>query len=428
MNITNIDNMDKIYDEIIIGCGVSGLYWCYKNKPKNFLILEREGVIGGRIYNIEWYGHQISLGGGVIKSSNNLTLELIHELGLEVGETMSKYHMIDLESKIENINVPNENNFYESNKVITKYLKKKFEKNKKQIKKNKLNWDEFLNLYLDTRTSTIIKSNLLYKTYSNSDIESVLENEIDELLRTDNFVINFIKQHGYTGLLNELITHIIKNVSIDTEVSDIIRTNNEVLEIIKVDEMYKIITKQQNIYHTKKIILATESKSNIKFNLGEENNNNLLNLYTMVSGSNYIRIYSYHKESHGLTNSYYTNGLVGKVILINQNILMCCYTEEDSAVQLNNLLNKNSKQEQIEIIYNLLKNCLIPIKTKPDDIKIKFWKTGVHYNTINYNKEIKIKLLKKLKKSNIIVIGESIANTHGWVNSALESVNTINQL
>lgn len=37
-------------------------------------------------------------------------------------------------------------------------------------------------------------------------------------------------------------------------------------------------------------------------------------------------------------------------------------------------------------------------------------------------------LLKELKKSNIIVIGESISNTHGWVDSALKSVETIRKL
>jgi len=30
-----------IYDEIVIGAGMSGLYWVYKNKPINYLILEK---------------------------------------------------------------------------------------------------------------------------------------------------------------------------------------------------------------------------------------------------------------------------------------------------------------------------------------------------------------------------------------------------
>ena len=420
MDFNDNKNNEIIYDEIIIGCGFSGLYWCYKTKPENFLIFEKSDRVGGRVYNKEWNGHHISLGGGIIKSSNNLTINLAKEFGLDIGEAISKYHLIDLETRTENLNKPNENNFHESNKIITKYLKKTFEKNKEQIKKNKLTWNEFLDLYLDLKTSTIIKSNLLYKSYSNADIESVFEHEIGELLRTENFPVVFIKQSGYTGLLDKLVEFVN---------STNIQTNNEVSQVIKIeDNLFKIITKDNKIYLTKKIILATESKTNIKFDLGEKNNNNLVNLYRMVSGSNYMRIYSYHKEGHGLECSFRTNGLPGKVIFINPNILMCCYTEEFQAVELNNLLNKNSKQEQIEIIYNLLNKCSIPIKTKPDDIICKFWDTGIHYNTVDYDKENKINIQKELKNSNIIVIGESVGDTHGWVNSAFESVDFIYEL
>jgi hypothetical protein len=414
--ITDKKNDEITYDEIIIGCGIAGLYWCYKTKPSNFLILEKSDRIGGRVFNIDWNGFQISLGGGIIKSTNDLTIKLSNELNLELGNSKSKYHMIDLETRTENINKPNEDNFYESNKIIIKYLKKTFEKNKDQIKKNKLTWNEFLDLYLDLKTSTTIKLNLLYKSYSCADIESVFEHEIDELLRTGDFNILFIKQFGYTGLLNKLVDIVNKTN---------ILTNNEITHIIKEDNLFKIITKQNQIFMAKKIILATEAKSNINFELGESTNNKLNSLYKMSSGSNYIRVYSYHCNSHGLECSYRTNGLVGKVIVINPNVLMCCYTEESQAVELNNLLSKNSKQEQIEIIYKLLKNSSIPIKTKPDDIICKFWSSGIHYNTIDYDEENKINLQKKLRDSNVIVIGESVSNSHGWVNSALESVDFI---
>ena len=54
-------------------------------------------------------------------------------------------------------------------------------------------------------------------------------------------------------------------------------------------------------------------------------------------------------QGHGLECSYRTSGLPGKVIMINKNILMCCYTEDSEAIKLYNLLNKNDKSNQIEI-------------------------------------------------------------------------------
>ena len=49
----NLINDENTYDEIKIGSGFAGLYWCYKNKPEKFIILEKSDRIGGRIYNIE---------------------------------------------------------------------------------------------------------------------------------------------------------------------------------------------------------------------------------------------------------------------------------------------------------------------------------------------------------------------------------------
>ena len=280
-----------------------------------------------------------------------------------------------------------------------------------------MNWNEFLNLYLDYKTSTTIKSNLLYKSYSNANIESVFSYEIDELLRTEDFKTFYIKESGYTSLLDKLIK-IIKKSNI--------YTNNEVVKISKINKnLFEIITKENKVYLSKKIILATESETNIKFELGYQNNICINQLYRMASGCNYIRIYSYHKLTHGINCSYRSDSMVGKVIYINPNILMCCYTENIQALELNNLLKKNSKQEQIDIIYNLLIKCSIPIKTIPDDIIIHFWNTGIHYNTIEYNEDKKKELVKKLIDENIIVIGESVSNIHGWVNSALESVEYI---
>ena len=426
-----------IYDEIIIGSGIAGLYWCYKTKPTNFIILEKSNRIGGRIYNIIWHDQQISLGGGIIKENNSNTIKLVEQLGLELSDSVSKYHMIDNESNNKSNNEsnnksnnesnnesnesklikPNENYFYKSNKIITKYLKKLYKKNQTQIEKFKLNWNEFLDMYLDLNTNTVIKSNLLYKTYTHSDIKSVLDDEIDELLRTQDFKTKYIGTLGYTELLDKLIG-LIGSVS-ETN----ILINHEVKSISLVhDNIYQIKTKSNKIFLAKKIILATESKTNIDFNFSNQIiQTNLYKLYQMVSGSNYIRVYSYHSNTHGLNCSYRTNGMVGKVIYISDKILMCCYTEGIQASELNNLLKKNNKQNQIEIIYNLMLQSNIII-TKPDDIIIKFWNTGVHYNKPGYNKEIKKKLLLELKKENIIVVGESIADSHGWVNSALQSV------
>lgn len=407
-----------IYDEIIIGAGIAGLYWVRKTKPKNYLVLEKSNRIGGRIYNIEWNGGQISLGGGIIKTSNNYTIRLVNELGFDLANGISKYEMIDWENKSNKSDKPNEDDFYILHTNLIKYLKKIYQTNKKVIDDNKINFEEFLDLYVELKISQLIKSNLLYKTYFNADVGSVLYDEIDELLRTGDFHFKYIKNGGYTLLLDKLIEIVgKKNIITNTSVIEIKKESN--------NSLYDIITDTNIIYKTKKIILATELVNNINYNFSNlEITNKLNQLYQMVSGSNYIRIYSYHTNSHGLKYSYKTSGLPGKVILINDNILMCSYTEELDANRLKKLLENKPKKTQCEIIFELLNKCKIPI-TKPDDIIIKFWNSGVHYNNPGYDKKIKKSLIGELKKENIIVVGECISDSHGWVNSALESVEQV---
>ena len=106
----------------------------------------------------------------------------------------------------------------------------------------------------------------------------------------------------------------------------------------------------------------------------------------MIGGSNYLRIYSYHSTGHGLKFSYKTSGLVGKLIPIDKHILMCSYTEESDAAKLYNLIKSKTKEEQCEIMNKLLNKCNIIIR-KPDDIIIKYWKTGVHYNNVDYDED-----------------------------------------
>lgn len=408
-----------IYDEIIIGAGIAGLYWVSKTKPKNYLVLEKSNRIGGRIYNIEWNGSQISLGGGIIKSSNNYTIGLAAKFGLNLADGISKYEMIDwVKENGPKSDKPNEDDFYTLNLNLIKYLKKIYQTNKKEIDNNRINFEEFLDLYVELKISQLIKSNLLYKTYFNADVGSVLYDEMDELLRTGDFHYKYIKNGGYTLLLDKLLEMVGKKNII---------TNTNVIEIKKQSnlDLYEIITGTNIIYRTKKIILATETVNNIIYNFSNlETTNKLNQLYQIVSGSNYIRIYSYHINPHGLKYSYKTSGLPGKVIPINDNILMCSYTEEHDANKLKNLLENKSKETQCKIIYELLNKCGIPI-TKPNDIIIKFWNSGVHYNNPGYDKKIKKSLINELKKENIIVIGECISDSHGWVNSALESVEQV---
>lgn len=401
---------NKIYDYIVIGAGFAGIYYAYKNKSNNFIILEKNDYIGGRVKNIKWNDNFISLGGGVFLPNHQYILDLCREFGIEYSGYKSIYHLTDLKGSI-----PNNSIYYKDFDTIYKSLRKKYFKYENEIKTNKLSFKEFLEIYFPHTVSTTILNNSLYNTNFNSDPELFLDNEfLYDCLRIRDTKMMFIKgssnlKSGYDFIMEKLLLNINEsNVKINTQVKQINKNN----------DLYECVTDNTSFY-SKKIILATDIKSEINFNFNNEIKCLINHIYDSVGYEPYIRIYSFHKSGHGLKATCKTNGLIGKTIIMNENVLMLCYNEGLFAKELNNLLTKLDKQTQIDTLYKLFQNNKISIN-KPDDIYLQYWNVGMHYCKPNFNIDKQLDELKE--KYNIEIIGEIVSKSHGWVNSALSTV------
>jgi len=75
-----------IYDYIVLGGGISGLYCAHlllKRTPRaSVLILEKEGVVGGRVHTYSDKYMTVEAGAGRFNMAHTLLMELIDELGL----------------------------------------------------------------------------------------------------------------------------------------------------------------------------------------------------------------------------------------------------------------------------------------------------------------------------------------------------------
>jgi hypothetical protein len=399
---------NNYFDYIIIGSGFAGLYFAHKFKIKNFIILEKNDRVGGRVYNKMWNNNQISLGGGILRDNDNYTIKLANEFGLDTQEFISSYYFIDLPGLI-----PNEELYYRPNQIIINYLKKIYQKNIDSIKNLSLTFREFLFKYLDYSIAQTIIDNLLYFSYLDSDVGILLDEKIYQLMRVKSFVARFIKQKGYTGLLDKLVQSIgLSNIKLNTEVKSINKSDNE----------YIIQCANNKQFICNKLVLATELNPKIKINIEPVNQ-----LYSLIGSCPYIRSYSYWKNGHKITNSIKSQGILGKLILINDNILMTCYTECERATELNNLLKNNNKKEQIDLIHRLMLDSGIGVD-RPDDFVYIYWEVGTHYPKPNLDFGYMRKKIKNLAiESNIYLVGEVFAECHGWVNCALESVELLNK-
>jgi hypothetical protein len=402
--------MTIIYDYIIIGAGIAGISYAYKHKSTNFIIFEKNDYIGGRIKNIKWHDTFISLGGGVFLPEHEYVIDLCRIFGIETEKYKSVYHLTDLEGK-----EPNNPLYYKDFDVVYKSLRKKYFKYETEIKKNNLTFKQFLEIYFPFEVTQTILTNSLYSSYFNADPGIFLDNDfLYDCFRIKDTKMLYIKgkddsKNGYDFLIEQLILQIdTSNIKINSPVTQITYKNN----------LYECISNNTSFF-TKKIVLATDIKSEIKFDLPNEILLPVNHIFNSVGYEPYIRIYSFHKNGHKLTTSCKTQGLIGKTIIMNNNILMMCYNESIYATDLNNLLTLKNKEEQILILYKLFQNHNIDI-SKPDDIYIQYWYVGAHYCKPNFNIGNELELLRD--KYNIEVIGEIVSKSHGWVNSALSTL------
>jgi hypothetical protein len=87
-----------IYDVIIVGSGLAGLYAAHTiqqcNPRLSFLILEKNKKqwIGGRANNESFYGTRIATGAGVGRKRDRLLKKLVREFGFDVQEFTATHH------------------------------------------------------------------------------------------------------------------------------------------------------------------------------------------------------------------------------------------------------------------------------------------------------------------------------------------------
>lgn len=387
MNLKN----DKIYDYIVIGGGVAGLYANYKlaKQLKSGLLLEKESELGGRMLEVMFHGHLIKLGAGIMAEHNTNLLKLLKELGLKYStfksETNTLLELFDMESAI-------------------KQIKKTYNANKSDCKN--LTSLQFLKKYFSSKFVKQFIANCEYRDWLESDIGYFINYyDIRDMSHLEHnvLIMNWIDLTNKLKLPNCVCSHEVKNIK---------KLSNGLFEI-------------DGKYVTKKIYVCTTLKPVDK----------LIGKLIDFSYSDYIgtipfvRIYTWHSKPYDSAKiSHYnivTNELE-KIIKINPHILMASYSDNLGAKYWKSIISKD-KKNQIKKVENKLQELNIGIN-KVDDVEICWWEEGVHYyrpfRSQTINQVIK-KLMKPIK--GIYVVGEITSKKHGWVEGAIQSVNAIIQ-
>lgn len=385
-----------MYDYIVVGGGIGGLYANYiLSKKYSGILLEKNSTFGGRAIEMDFHGTLVKLGAGIMADHNKHLLALLKELNIKINSFKSNT----------DTNFKNSSNYYEMGDAICE-IKKTFDENKKHIKNKGYNMKEFLIKYFGSKFTNEFILNCEYHDFLKSDVEYFIKYYDINDMTHEPYKVLVIK---WMDLINKLVNKTCLN-------------NIEVINIDKNNNIFNVKTKNSNNYNEyqcKKIIFATTLKPLIKLS------KNIIKIdYNKFIGTvPFVRIYCYYKNGYSTNLSHYTivDNKLQKVIKINDNVLMASYSDSSNALYWKKLKTQ-SKGIQLETVSKYLET--LNIKGTLDDIIITFWEEGIHYYKPTKNIHKTIKTLAHPVK-NVYIVGEIVSYKQGWVEGAIQSVDSL---
>jgi hypothetical protein len=401
---------NKLYDIIIIGSGMAGLYSAYNithiTPNKSFLILEKHKKqwIGGRTSNEMFYGTEIVTGAGIGRRNKDVLLyHLLKELQI-------KTCYFTLEP-----NYANTLRISDIHKTID-LLKDKYSKQSTNANKS-VTFKQFAKPILGEKEYQQFLITTGYTDYENEDAFDTLYHYGME--------DNTFKYKAFYVEWREMVLRLADKIGYNH-----FKFSNDVIKISKISESpckFQIVTESGNKYYCKKVIIATTIQGIRK----------LLPTYPIyndIEGQPFLRLYGKFSEKSIPIIQQYVKGItivpgpLQKIMPIDadKGIYMISYSDNTNAVLLKKHLENTEQNRQlfcqlIEQTLEIPDNSLHLVA-----IKDYYWPIGTHYYK-PLNKHFfktRAHFIKQAQhpEDGILVVGEVVSNNQGWTEGALESV------
>jgi hypothetical protein len=410
-----------MFDYIIIGGGISGLYCVdllidiYNVNPHNISIIEKNERWGGRIYTKYNSDYNITYEAGANRFPDNhyLTINLIKKYNLE-SNIFKINNINDLRFKIgKNIYDID----YQQIEDLMNYLVLLY----KNIEENK---SELITKTLSQYCNEIFgieQTQILINSFSYSD-DFYVQNAYDGLksiyLDFNNKSKYSIIKGGFSQLINNMI-HRFKLLGVN------LRLAEKCVDWKDNDQKFNVIISDINNNHvtlnSKKLILALDQWSLLQL----PQLNNIHNLLNSVKSTSLTKIYALFENYpvswfEGL-NKTSTNLPIRMFIPVSYSKGLCIlsYTDGYYADQWQKLsLKGDLKDKLMNNIKQLFYEKEIP---EPFFIDIIYWNNGAHLWPVNVDSaNVITKIVKPYLDKDLYICGESFSNHHGWIQGALE--------
>ena len=399
-----------IYDIIIVGSGMAGLYAAYtiqKMSPNTtFLILEKHKKqwIGGRTSNEMFYGTEIVTGAGIGRKKDKLLYGLLGELDLHKhGQT-----------------TPFTNHPYYSKLIVPLNAKHILNHLKEEYKKYKgppLPFKTFAKSVLGEKMYQQFLITIGYTDYEHEDAY--------ETLYSYSMEDNICCLKAFHVPWRKMVMKLYEKIG-----ASHFKFSNNVSKITKVGENFLIKTEENDVKYTcNKVVIATTISSL----------RNLLPnpIYKDIEGQPFLRVYGkFSKKSIPVLKEYikgYTcvPGPLQKIIPMNPDtgVYMIAYSDNANAVALKDKLRNT--EENRDLYCTLIERSLGMPENSLQLIALKdfYWPVGTHYykplNKKIYKTRDAFIDAAQHPENGILVVGEVVSRNQGWTESALESVKAV---
>jgi hypothetical protein len=397
-----------IYDIIIIGSGMSGLYSAYNIKKMSpdttFLILEKykKQWVGGRTSNDMFYGTEIVTGAGIGRKKDKLLNKLLDEFDFTTEEFTVNPHY---SSKITPIDI----------KKVMNHLRNEYTKYKrpqttfKAFAKNVLGEKEYKN-FVNTVGYTDYEKEDAYETLYSYGMEDNACCLNAFYVPWKNLVLNLVNQIGESHF----------------------KFSNNVYKVTKnEDKQSRFLIETENgvNYMCNKVIIAT-TITGIRKLLPSP-------IYNDIEGQPFLRLYGkFSKQSIPIMKEYikgYTcvPGPLQKIIPMNpeKGVYMIAYSDNNNAFSLKD--NLENTEENRDLYCELLEKSMGIPKGSLHLIAIKdyYWPIGTHYykplNRALFKDRDEFIDIAQHPEKGILVVGEVVSKNQGWTEGALQSVKSV---
>ena len=404
-----------MYDVIIVGGGISGLY-LYSNlidKTKNMILLEQNNYYGGRIYqhNEKINDIDISVPAGGARFNKNHT---------EVIKLLKKYNLLDFrkdkgfDSAITFIDTKkqfpnkfnNKNGFYYVDKII---------KQSKHEKEESLRQESFRSYAAKYLTNEELEFMLTASGYSG---QLKYMNAYDACILFSKGIRPDMKYYG--GYYHTLIEELVKELK---SKKANLRLNSQVNNCTydKQKELYVVNYNGKNV-EAKNVVLCIPQQALLKIP-------SLVSIHPLLKNSikckALCRVYAIFKKQdiwfQGLTKTV-TNNPLRYIIPFDESkgLIMISYTDDKYTNFWRRI--KEDQEELKKQIVKYVKETFQKEINEPEKVWVFNWDCGVTYWLPKKNsKEIAETVLNPFP--NMYICGENYSLNQSWVEGALNTVN-----